>query len=209
MKSTRPTLVAFLIVLLFLPSLSACDSGGDNDGEISETALNTFSTMLGNVFGALSLAVTQVGKADVPAARSAATLSPEEVVPCPQGGQLDVTGDFGSGPELTFNLDVTFEGCNGIDGALAVTGSGSIVQNQSTFNFLLNGSVSDGCTIDFSNFSEQVTTNTLSRTATVTLDGTIGATCEGQSFTCTMNDMTIDENMTGEDFRDVCSPDRS
>ncbi len=206
MQKPRPTLLVLLIVLLFLPSLSACDSGGDNGGEISDTALNTFSSMLGNVFSALSLAVTQVGKTDVPAARSAATLSPEDTVPCPQGGQLDVTGDFGSGPELSFDLDVTFEGCNGIDGALAVSGSGSVAQNQATFNLLLNGSVSDGCTIDFNDFSEQVTTNTLNRTATLMLDGTIGATCEGQSFTCTMNDMQIDENTTGDDFRDVCAP---
>ena len=208
MRKSRSTLIALLIVLLFLPSLSACDSGGDNGEELSDATLNTFSSMLGNVFSALSLALTQVGKADVPAARSAATLSPEDTVPCPQGGQLDVTGDFGSGPELSFNLDVTFEGCNGIDGALAVTGSGSIAQNQSTFDLLLNGSVSDGCAIDFNDFSEQVTTNTLSRTATVTIDGTIGATCDGQSFTCTMNDMTIDENTTGDDFKDVCAPSR-
>ncbi len=206
MYKPRPTLVALLIVLLFLPSLSACDSGGDDDGEISDAALNTFSTMLEDVFGALTLALTQAGKTDLPAARSAATFSPEEIVPCPQGGQLDVTGDFGSGPELTFSLDVTFEGCNGIDGALAVTGSGSIAQNQSTFNLLLNGSVSDGCTIDFNEFSEQVTTNTLSRTATVALDGTLEATCEGQSFTCTMNDLTLDENTTGDAFRGVCAP---
>jgi hypothetical protein len=208
MKKTRLSFIALILVLLLPPSLSACDSGGDTGNELSDATLNSFSTMLGNVFSALSLAVSQVGKTDLPAARSAAILSPDDTVPCPQGGQLDVTGDFGSGPELTFDLDVTFEGCNGIDGTLAVTGSGSIAQNQSTFDLLLNGSVSDDCTIEFNDFSERVTANTLDRTATLTLDGTIGATCDGQSFTCTMNDMQIDENTTGDDFKDVCAPVR-
>ena len=189
-----------LLVLLLVGGLVGCDS--NDDGGDTEAAVTELSSMFGNMQSALFLAFdpTILGAglgSDIDAF--------DGPVDCPQGGTLTVDAEgltFGF-TGFDFDLDVALDDCNGIDGALDYTGSGSFALageslSSVAFTSTLSGTLTEQCTITFDGFEQTIAVDGLDGEtfdafqSTTTLNGSFDAACDSGSLTCTFDDATLD-----------------
>jgi len=190
------------IVLLTL-ALAGCggDSGGEGGGDPVDTAtLSQFNTAINDVLDTAGDALGQVQTSSEArhARREGGTRQAtiDVNVTCPENGTFLLHGqaDFND-PTFTFNADLTLNGCNGIDGILTYTGEATFSEDLFSFNLNLEGSVStSACTIHFDAFEQSASANPNTQDFVVSLDGSISATCNGESFRCTMDGLSISDS---------------
>ncbi len=185
-------LLSLLVVLAMTAYVAGCDSSSELDGEpLSPETAAAMSETVSNLFEVLPLAL-----AEVPIAKS---LSPSSAGgpagACPDGGSLTVEGTATGGQSsFDIDVDVDFNDCNGINGSLALAGSGSFTESQVAFDLILDGSVSRECSLTFERFHEGIFADFTTGAATLTLDGVYRGACSGEGFTCAFNDVEIDAN---------------
>ncbi len=159
-----------LLVLILTCGLIACDSADD--------ALNSTAEAQA---AAANVAVQSGMTTGIQAAFSGG-FSKLPTANCPQGGTV-TTGDvIPSGS--SFNIGMTFDGCNAMTGTLDLnyTASASLVESR------LNGALSGlGCDITYNGFSTAAQT----QGQTVVLNGSYGARCAAGSVTCSYDNVSI------------------
>jgi hypothetical protein len=123
-------------------------------------------------------------------------------------GQVVFTGDAttverGTVEDFTIEGIVTFSNCDSINGAVSLDSAGTIDGNRITVTVTLNDSVTaEGCTTTFDDFSLDTTVNSSGIiTSPIIANGVVRGTCDGESITCTVNNVDID-NRTA--FADSC-----
>jgi hypothetical protein len=126
-------------------------------------------------------------------------------------GQVAFTGDVttverGAVEDFTIEGTVTFSNCDSINGALTLDSAGTINGNLITVTVTLNNSVNaEGCTMTFDDFSLGTTANSSGIiTAPIIANGVVRGTCDGESITCTVNNVDIDDRAA---FEDSCQED--
>ncbi|NNE47980.1 MAG: hypothetical protein HKN37_15115 [Rhodothermales bacterium] len=187
-----PHSIALLVIFSMTVTLTSCDSGNELDGEpLSAETSAAMSETVTNLFSVLPLAISEVqlGKDQ----SQASTTSPTGA--CPDGGSFSVAGS-GSGSQTSFDLDieVSFDGCNGIDGSLALDGSGSFSQSGASFDLILDGTVSRECSLTFDRFREGLVADFVTGENTLVLDGDYRGSCSGEGFICSFNGVEVDAN---------------
>ena len=188
MKSLRPW-KTYVVALVLLPfAVAACDSS-ENEAAPAEE----LGAMFTNLQSALSIALTAgFGKATAPDIKQN----------CPQGGTVDVTNNGSGG---TLNASLTFSDCNGIDGNLTMRGSSSFSGQTFSYNLKLDGNLEERCTVSYNNFGYDITTNIQNANgASVLLNGSIDADCNGGSVTCTFNSVELDASNSASAFENAC-----
>lgn len=159
------------LVLLLTASLAACDSGADEAAPAEE-----LTAMFADLQSALTLAFS-AGKTAMPDLN------------CPQGGTLTVTNNGATGN--SFNRDLAYNNCNGLNGALNMRGTTAFTQQTLTYNVTLNGDLSKQCDLSIDDFNQVVETSFQNpQNATITLNGSMSAQCASGSATCTFDDVT-------------------
>ncbi|QXD15059.1 hypothetical protein GQ464_016875 [Rhodocaloribacter litoris] len=182
--------------------LAGCD-GDNKEGEaLSEETLAELSSMMTDVSTVMGMVMArvQVGGKQVQAA-----FGPEDIFACPQGGQVDYDGSSSSsGSVFTFDLAMTFENCNGIDGSLSVSGDGAISEQVYEYAFSMDGELREVCTIGYDQFEQRIVTNIATQEFSISLDGSISGRCGNESFTCNMDGVTFDQNSSAAAYQNVC-----
>ena len=176
-----PTL---LVAVAMIFSLAACDSGDEVGGEpLSAETSAAMAETVEDVFSVIPLAMSEV--------QASKELSPAGA--CPEGGSFSVAGSA-SASQTSFDLDVQidFDGCNGIDGSLDVGGSGSFSSSAVMFDLVLDGTVSGQCSLTFDDFHEGIVADFTTEETILTLDGNYRGACSGEGFTCSFDDVEID-----------------
>jgi hypothetical protein len=203
LKACGFLLKTFVVIVLLTPALAGCggDSGGEGGGDPVDTAtLSQFNTAINDVLNTAGDALGQVEMSSE--ARQArreggtrqATIDVD--VTCPENGNFLLRGqaDFND-PTFTFNADLTLNECNGINGILTYTGEATVTEEILSFNLSLEGNISTPeCTINFDAFEQSTSTNLNTQDFVVSLDGSISATCNGESFRCTMDGLSISDS---------------
>jgi hypothetical protein len=112
----------------------------------------------------------------------------------------------GAVDDFTIAGTATFRSCDGINGALTLESAGTIDGNRITVAVTLNNAVNaEGCTITFDDFSLDTTANSSGiLTAPIIANGVVRGTCDGESITCTVNNVNIDDRAA---FADSCQED--
>jgi hypothetical protein len=78
---------------------------------------------------------------------------------------------------------------------LTYTGEATLSGDIFSFNLRLDGDVStQECTVNFDAFEQSASGNTNTQDFVVSLDGSISATCNGASFRCTMDGLSISDS---------------
>ena len=203
LQARRFLLKTFVFIVLLTLALSGCggDSGGEGGGDPVDTAtLAQFNTAINDVLDTAGDALGQVQTSSEArhARREGGTRQAtiDVNVTCPENGNFLLRGqaDFND-PTFTFNADLTLNGCNGIDGILTYTGEATFLEEMFSFNLSLEGDVSTPeCTISFDSFEQSASANTNTQDVVVSLDGSISATCNGESFRCTMDGLSISDS---------------
>ncbi len=200
MQRTRLSLLSLLVLLLCSATFVGCDS--NDDDEFDEEASIEVSAMFDRLQSALAVAFNpfSVGKSE----------GPQEIIDCPQGGTVDVQGNTpGVSPGgFSFDLMMTFNDCNDLNGTLDYNGDGSFSSDFTQFSYdvNMNGELEAECTINYNNFGQSISTNTSTQEATVTMNGSITASCDSGSVTCSFNGVTLDLNSDSDDvFRNNCN----
>jgi hypothetical protein len=192
------------IVLLTL-ALSGCGGGSDGDGEgggdpVDTATLSQFNTALNAVMNTAGDALGQVEmSSEARQARREGGTRQATIdlnVACPENGSFLLSGqaDFND-PTFSFNAELTLNGCNGIDGMLTYTGEATLSGDIFSFSLRLDGDVStQECTVNFAAFEQSASGNTNTQDFVVFLGGSISATCNGASFRCTMDGLSISDS---------------
>ncbi|MBT8399672.1 MAG: hypothetical protein KJO98_04285 [Rhodothermia bacterium] len=171
-------------------ALTGCDSnsekGGDLSAETSEAVAKTFS----DAFSIVSLALVEIqsGKSQ----SVAGATSPQGA--CPEGGSFDVSGSS-SASQSSFSVDVSidFNDCNGLNGSLAIDGSGAFSETAVSLDIFFDGAISgDQCSLSFDRFRETLDSDFQTGNTILTLDGNYRGACSQQEFTCSFNDVVVD-----------------
>jgi hypothetical protein len=211
MLQARGFLLKILVFIALLTlALSGCGGGSDGDGEsggepVSTATLSQFNTALNDVMNTAGDALGQVqttGETRNTRQEGGTRQATIDVnVTCPENGNFLLSGqaDFND-PTFTFNADLTLNGCNGIDGILTYTGEATFSEEIFSFSLNLDGHVSTPeCTINFDAFEQSASGDSNTQDFVVSLDGSISATCNGESFRCTMDGLSIsDSDASGE-----------
>jgi hypothetical protein len=211
MLQVREFLLKTLVfIVLLTPALSGCGGGSDGDGEgggdpVDTATLSQFNTAINDVLNTAGDALGQVEMSSEArqARREGGTRQAtiDVNVACPENGNFLLRGqaDFND-PTFTVNADLTLNGCNGIDGTLTYTGEATFTEEIFSFNLSLEGNVSTPeCTINFDAFEQSASTNLNTQDFVVSLDGSISATCNGESFRCTMDGLSISDSDVSDD----------
>ena len=173
-----------LLAVAMMFQLAACDSSDDIGGEpLSAETSAAMAETVEDVFTVIPLAMSEV--------QAAKDQSPAGA--CPEGGSFSVEGSA-SASQSSFDLDVQidFDGCNGLDGSLDIDGNGSFTPASVMFDLELDGTVSGQCSLTFDNFREQIVADFTTDETVLTLDGRYHGSCSGEGFTCAFNDVEID-----------------
>ena len=173
----------FIALLTLSITLVGCDSNDDNDDP--EAAFEAMGEMMASSFSALGFVA-----ADIFLNQSATKSQP--TYSCQNEGSVDYNPST-TNPDI-YTLD--FQNCDGTNGTLDLGLSVEATQSSFNFSLLLDGSLTNQCTLTFSNFTESVVSNVSDGTQSIMLDGAIGATCDGQAYACTFNqtELTITED---------------
>jgi hypothetical protein len=228
MKRIVGLLVALCGGLCLLIALSGCsgDGGGDNNGgggpvdpgQVTNTTADNTADVVQKV-----LEVILGDDGDLQGqTRTAGAIrrSPEAdtrqqvsvTIGC-NTGQVAFTGDAttverGTVEDFTIGGIVTFSSCDGINGALTLDSAGTIDGNRITVAVTLNDSVTataELCTTTFTDFSLNTTANSSGIiTSPIIANGVVRGTCDGESITCTVNNVDIDDRAA---FADSCKED--
>jgi hypothetical protein len=95
----------------------------------------------------------------------------------------------------SFTIDgaITFTNCEGISGVLTLDATGTIGSSQTAVIVTLNGPVTvEGCTVTFDAFSASTTANLSGViTSPIIANGSVSSTCDGDSVTCTLNNVDL------------------
>ncbi len=199
MKTTRISVLALILLLLGSSTFVACDS---NDDELDSEATVELSAMFNRLSSALAVAFNpfSVGKSE----------GSQEIIECPQGGTVDVQGDQTSVSSggFAFDLSMTFNDCNDLNGTLTYEGDGSFASDFTsiTYEVTMNGQLTAECVVNYNNFAQTVTTNVSTQDATISFNGSISATCNSGSLTCSFDGVTLNAaNITEDIFRNSCN----
>jgi hypothetical protein len=181
--------ITLLVVFSMTMTLTGCDSSNELDGEpLSAETSAAMAKTVTNLFSVIPLAITEVqlGKDQSQTSPTSPTGT------CPEGGSFSVVGS-GSGSQTSFDLDieVTFDGCNGIDGSLSLDGSGSFSQSAASFDLILDGTVSRECSLTFDRFREGLVADFVTGENTLVLDGDYRGSCSGEGFKCSFNNVEV------------------
>jgi hypothetical protein len=184
--------ITLLVVFSMTMTLTGCDSSNELDGEpLSAETSAAMAETVTNLFSVIPLAITEVQRG-----KDQSQTSPTSPTgTCPEGGSFSVVGS-GSGSQTSFDLDieVTFDGCNGIDGSLSLDGSGSFSQSAASFDLILDGTVSRECSLTFDRFREGLVADFVTGENTLVLDGDYRGSCSGEGFKCSFNNVEVDAN---------------
>jgi hypothetical protein len=213
--SVRPVLGSLrtLVVvcgLVILIALSGCDGGGDggggdgNGGGSVPASSQTSDVTLDVIDQVLRILVGDTGQtqAESRAASSAdgvvrsVTTRQEPVnitLECLEGdvsfdGEADRSGD-----DFTVDGVIAFHNCEGINGSLTIDSEGSIAGDEITIRPTMDGRVrTEGCTIDFLSLAVDAAATTRGSVIPPIIgNGTIEATCNGESIACTLRDINL------------------
>lgn len=188
--------VLFIALLTFSITLVGCDSNDDSDDP--EAAFEAMGEMMASSFSALGFVAAEIF-INQSATKSQPTYS------CQNEGSVEYNQST-INPDL-YTLD--FQNCDGTNGTIDLGLSVEATQSSFNFSLLLDGSLQNQCTISFSNFTESVISDVSAGTQSISIDGAIGASCDGQSYACTFNQATLTVSEDGEEdyalFQDNCA----
>ena len=186
----------FIALLTFSITLVGCDSNDDSDDP--EAAFEAMGEMMSSSFSALGFVAADIF------INQAATKS-QPTYSCMNEGTVEYNPST-TNPDL-YTLD--FQNCDGTNGTVDLGLSVEITQSTFNFSLLMDGSLQNQCSITFSNFTQNVISNASDETQSITLDGAYGATCNGQSYACTFNQVSLAISEEGDAdyalFQDNCA----
>ena len=121
----------------------------------------------------------------------------EVTVTCSASGQATLTGlvtTTGTNTTGSFTFDavvVTYNACNDLSGTLTFAMDGTFSGNIVSFTITLDGAVANTCAMDIEGLTIQGTTDTRTEAVTGTTSGSLNATCNGTTVSCTWQDVDI------------------
>jgi hypothetical protein len=212
-----PYVLVSLGVMLLLACAGCSGGGGDsNGGGTGQTATSQASTrtnqavdlVLEILFGedtgvsrssTQPVQVTRLAHLTQVAAESRQTETVNLTLSCDPGqvsfnGTVTVEeGETADAFEITGTFG--FNNCEGISGTLRFTSTGTVSSSQISIEVTLNGALNvEGCTVGFTAFSFDTTANAAGMiTSPIIANGTISATCGGDSATCTLNNVDVSD----------------
>ena len=177
----KGVIIGILASLLGSVLLTAC-GGGSNDAaagrsivEAQTAALNTADTLM---------FVFENGFEEL-------LVSSEVVIGCPSQGTATLTGNVevvATGPTsgiLAFDATVTFAQCDDLEGTLDLSGTGTFDSQQLTLSTTFDGSVTNGCRIEFAQLTESLVADAVTGDILAgSLDGALVANCAGIVARC-------------------------
>ncbi len=185
---SKPFSFALILGLLFISA--GCDSGSNDDDEISASfdQMGAMFEEAFNIFGDVAVDILLTASKSQP------------VYNCDQSGTVD--WDVTSGTTNLYSL--AFNDCNGISGSTAMGLTTSFDGTSVGFGMTLTGTLNESCTMTLNNFSMDVTSNQ-DGTDQILIGGGISSNCNGESFSCTFNDDQLSESSDDAFFQDRCS----
>ena len=105
--------------------------------------------------------------------------------------------------DTEFDMSMTFNGCEGIDGALNF---GFFFSDPSSDEFVLeyfmDGELREACTLRFDDWhyltSFSIDENTFAYTGSTVFNGGLSGNCDGDRFSCSFDDVTITYDQEGD-----------
>jgi hypothetical protein len=202
MQRSRVAVTAMICGFFLLMALYGCGGGDENNEndrhQVTSTSIDVTKRVLNVVLGT-NTGVTQgqLQATDRTQGEGIPRQQVNETFAC-DTGQVSFAGDVTGAQNFTFNGTMTFANCDGMNGAVTVnvmgTISGSqIADTQITLTVTLHGSVSaEGCTITFHAFSIGTTADAFGTiTSPLLASGVLSATCDGESISCTLNNVDL------------------
>lgn len=125
----------------------------------------------------------------------------EVTVECSDRGEVTFFGD-GTATSAYFTLAgaMEFDNCDGIDGSLDVDSegpiSGNVIDARAVFNGVLTA---EACPVTFDQFTTDFTFTTAGViTSTIIGNGTISATCGGETAVCVLDNVDLEDTQAFE-----------
>ena len=181
--------VLFIALLTFSITLAGCDSNDDSDDP--EAAFEMMGEMMASSFSALGFVAADIF------INQAATKS-QPIYQCMNTGQVEYTQST-TNPEI---YSLNFQDCDGTNGNIDLGLTIDISETNFNFGLLLDGSLTNQCTLSFSNFNQSVVSSASDQSQSIIIDGAIGASCNGQSYACVFDQasLTITEDSDADDY---------
>jgi|GEM_PF-6154157 len=178
--------VLFIALLTFSITLAGCDSNDDSDDP--GAAFEMMGEMMASSFSALGFVA-----ADIFINQAASKSQP--VYPC-NTGQVEYTQST-TNPEI-YTLD--FQDCDGTTGNIDLGLTIDISETSFNFGLLLDGSLTNQCTLSFSSFNQSVVSSATDQSQSIVIDGAIGASCNGQSYACVFDQASLTVTEDSDDY---------
>ncbi len=180
-------IIGGVLSLYALNGTWGCGLTGGNTGDDGEVETGSGSGDLSqDILAPLDTAGTVVSTSLNVSSPSVAGLlltakSFEQHVHCASGGPATVTGDIdGDADRGTFDLTVSMDECEGVNGTISVSGTYNTSGELRDFETSLSGSIGgSGCllTLDALAFIFTVETSKIAAPVAVTFDGTLNGVC--------------------------------
>jgi hypothetical protein len=209
MKRPGKLFAALICGLISLTLLYGCNGDSDNEEattptpQARTTASDVIDRVLDIVFGD-DVGVTNQTRGQRSQGNAITRQTNVTVTVSCATGQASFNGEVTEDAE-SFTIDgaITFTNCEGINGVLTLDVTGTIGSNAITVIVTLNGSVTaEGCTVTFNAFSASATANLSGIiTSPIIANGSVSATCDSGSATCTLNNVDL-SNQTA--FENSC-----
>lgn len=178
----------FIALLTFSITLVGCDS--NDDSEDAAAVFETMGEMMSTSFSALGAVA-----AEIFINQSVGKQQP--IYSCANGGQVEYN-ELTSNPGV-YSLD--FQDCDGTTGSVDLGLTIDITETSFNFGLSLDGSLENQCTLQFSNFQESVVSDINDQSqGSIIIDGSISASCDGQSYVCAFNQATLNISEDADDF---------
>lgn len=180
-----PKYASHLLILVFACLLVSCDTNGEEG--ISDEVFEDFTGMMNKAFSVFSRLST--------AGIAEATPKQPDVLPC-DTGQVTYTLTDTNTPQGSV-FDVDFQDCDGVNGSIAYGIISDITDTRLALTLNINGQLEERCAISLNNLEETVLSDASvdPPVFSITLSGSIGATCGQTSFVCSFeNDLLNDTN---------------
>lgn len=186
MRTTFKKSISLLAIVSVLAFGAGCDSNDSEDVSMSFDQMGSMIEKSFSVFGgvAVDILLNSIGKS-------------QPIYDCDQSGTVDYS--------MTDNPNeyaLVLADCNGIDGNVNLGLTTDITETGFTFGLSLDGTLTESCAMTLNNFSMNVvSTDTDDQ---ITLNGSLGSTCNGEAFACTFNNDTLTEGTEDSLVRDRC-----
>lgn len=193
--------------------VAGCDSGGgENEGDLSQEAMEDVSDMMARVSDVLSsIGSVGIGFGKAPSERVVATERPaaaavlDQVYDCNGGGSVVYDERLLESNETTtrYEMTTTFNDCEGINGELLYSGAVSYEVTETAFNysmvFAMDGTLTEACELSYDGYGVDMTLS--GETYEAVFHGGFSGICGSESFSCSFDGVSM--SLSEEDDYEV------